>query len=106
MIDVLLKRKMSSIAMVGTSAMRMRRNAFATEASTPTSEKTESYCSFLWNSTFRFCQSQQTRLVSIAKCTHLFKTLQTPRIVFSDIVVGEVGRSDVGDGLRIDADDL
>ena len=39
---MLLLTKTFSIAMVGISAIRMRRNAFATEASMPIREKEES----------------------------------------------------------------
>lgn len=45
----------SSIARVGTSAISIRRKAFAMEASRPMSEKEASNGSFLWNSTRKFC---------------------------------------------------
>ncbi len=40
--------------------MSMRRNAFAMLASTPTSEKDASNCSFLWNSTLRLSRNSST----------------------------------------------
>lgn len=49
MTEVLFSMKTSSMASVGISAMRMRRKAFASEASMPTREKEASLASLRWN---------------------------------------------------------
>jgi hypothetical protein len=49
MIDVLVSMKISSIATVGTSAIRMRLKALAIEASMPMRENEESNASLEWN---------------------------------------------------------
>ena len=50
--------KTSSIARVGTSAMRIRRKALATEASIPMREKEASMGVFLWNWILKFFEGR------------------------------------------------
>ena len=84
--------------------MSIRRKAFAIEASTPIREKVASYGSFLWNWTLRFLMdSQHMHDRAVVGQSYISELVETPGVVLADVVVGEVVRSDIGDGFGVDS---
>ena len=100
------------MASEGTSAIRMRRKAFAMAASTPIRENEASNASFLWKSISRFYSSEfenqpvRRNLLSEKTGTHVSKLLERPRMVFTWPVPWEICGRNVRNGLGINLNNL
>ena len=96
------------MAKVGISAMRIRRKAFAMEASIPTREKTASRGLFLWNCTWNFweCNVQHEFKVWKMRAIYLGEFLKGPGMVFTGKMTRKISGRDICDCLDIDTNDL
>ena len=107
---MLLKIKQFSTAILGISARRMRRKAFAIEASIPTTEKVISYLfGWVWILMRRFWLGFNYVMGHVGGCdglAYLLELVEVPRVVFTRPMPWEVVGTDICDCLFIDTDDL
>jgi len=92
------------MARVGTSAIKMRRKAFATDASRPMREKEASCWALVWNWILKFYKILVKRVHRDRSILiYLLEVLQVPGMVLSGPVAGKICGGDMRDGFGVNA---